>query len=556
MGVIEVIQPGVLSSVQDTGRFGYRDIGVPSSGAFDQVSLRLGNRLLGNSESDAAIEMTISGGEFRFHARATISITGAIPMEAIITDGVRNEIIHQNQPIEVPAGCVVRIGRFEHGMRAYLCMAGGIRSSRVLKSRSSLVSMPEVGLGCALKQGDRLPFGEHMVSEFDQFVLKHPSLQRGPVELRIVPGAHHQLFNEAQHEAMGTLRFHVSDQSNRAGVRLVGERLPGNLPSGIQSEGTLAGYIQVPPSGEPIILGVDGPTTGGYPVIGCVIEADLPKLAQCGLREQITFRWVSREHAQSALQDQVSKLRLARQSHPVRVAWDQEKRQPHIYLSCDTGEAPEGPLRDQELALLPHVTAASIACGGHAGDEDSMRQAITAAKEHGCFIGAHPSYPDREYFGRTEMTIDQDTLGDSLREQLSSFSQIANECDARVSYIKAHGALYHRIAHDVSFARWYWDLCVSVIPHASFVGAMGSASLVDLRTAGVPVLPEGFCDRVYESDGSLRSRDLPGACITDPETATAQAERLVAESGCRFLCVHSDTQNAICIARAVDARLN
>jgi biotin-dependent carboxylase-like uncharacterized protein len=556
MGTIEVIHPGVLSSVQDTGRDGFRTIGVPISGAFDQISLRLGNRLLGNAEDDAAIEMTMSGSVFRFHSRATICITGAVPIEAMITDGDRYEHIQHNQPIEVPAGCTVKIGRFEHGMRGYLCVAGGIQCPLVLESRSSLVSMPEVGLGCALKQSDRLPIDEQMVSEFDQLVQEHSSVQRGPVELRIVPGAHHQLFDKEQHEAIGALKFLVSDQSNRAGVRLVGERLPGDIPAGIPSEGTLAGYIQVPPSGEPIILGVDGPTTGGYPVIGSVIEADLPKLAQCGLREQITFRWVLRGDAQSALRDQLSKLRSTRQCHPVRAAWDREKRQPQVYLSCDTGESPKGPQRDQELALLPYVTAASIACGGHAGDEDSMRQAISAAKQHGCFIGAHPSYPDQEHFGRTEMKIDHDTLLESLIEQLSVFSKIAHECDARVSYIKAHGALYHRIAHDVAFARWYWDLCVSVIPNACFVGPMGSVSLVQLRTAGVPVLAEGFCDRVYESDGSLRSRNLPGACITEPETATAQAERLVAKSGCRFLCVHSDTMNAVRIAQAVDAHLS
>ncbi len=556
MGVMEVIQPGVLSSVQDTGRSGYRDIGVPSSGAFDLTSLRLGNRLLGNSESDSAIEMTMVGGEFRFHSRATICITGVLPFEAAITDADRNEPIQHNQPVEVPAGCIVKIGRFKHGMRGYMCIAGGIQSPRILGSRSALTSLPEVGLGCALKQGDRLPIGTNMVSEFDQVDQEHPSVQRGPIELQIVQGAHHHLFNEAQHEAIGELQFRVSDQSNRAGVRLMGEQLPADIPSGIPSEGTLAGYIQVPPSGEPIILGVDGPTTGGYPVIGCVIEADMPKLAQCCLREQITFRWVSREDAQSALQNQLSKLRSTRPSHPVRVSWEQEERQPHVYLSCDTGEAPEGPQRDHELALLPYVTAASIACGGHAGDEVSMRQAITAAKEHRCFIGAHPSYPDREHFGRIEMNIDQVSLGESLREQLSSFSKIANECDARVSYIKAHGALYHRIARDNSFARWYWDLCVSIIPHACFVGPMGSPSLEHLRSAGVPVLAEGFCDRVYESDGSLRSRNLVGACITDPEVAMTQAERLVTESGCRFLCVHSDTQNAVGISQTVDAHLS
>jgi len=230
--------------------------------------------------------------------------------------------------------------------------------------------------------------------------------------------------------------------------------------------------------------------------------------------------------------------------------------QRYVYLGCDTGEARTGPGRDDEMALLPYVSAVSIACGGHAGDVDSMRKAVIAACEYGCIIGAHPSYPDRQGFGRREIEIDRDSLEASLKDQLSIFSSIANECNAPVSMIKAHGALYHTITRDTVFARWYWALCTSIFPQARFVGPIGTSILDEFRASGIPVLGEGFCDRVYEPDGTLRSRNIAGACISDHELAAAQAERLINESKCDLLCVHSDTNNAIAIARAVSERLH
>lgn len=227
-----------------------------------------------------------------------------------------------------------------------------------------------------------------------------------------------------------------------------------------------------------------------------------------------------------------------------------------VYLGCDTGEEDTGPGRIREMALLPHVTAVSIACGGHAGDHDSMREAIAAALEHGCVIGAHPSYPDRSGFGRRAMKIERGLLESSLLDQLNAFSEIADASEASVFFVKAHGALYHAISRDVALAHWYWACCESVFPAARFVGPFGSTALAELRASGVPVLVEGFCDRVYESDGVLRPRNVAGACISDPERAAAQAERIIRESGCDLLCVHSDTHNAIAVAQAVNERIH
>ncbi|MDF1808775.1 MAG: 5-oxoprolinase/urea amidolyase family protein [Phycisphaerales bacterium] len=561
MGNIVVIHPGVLSSVQDTGRNGYRHVGVPKSGAFDSVSLRIGNRLLDNSDSDAAIEMTMSGGEFRFTASTVVCLTGANADDAVIKIGIHQEKLHHRQPTVIPTGSMLKIGRLTNGLRGYLCIAGGIQSPQVLDSRSSLVSLPDAGLGSAIKSGDRLPFDEYQTTETDLLVSSkfedENLIHDGSTVLRIVPGAHYELFSKLQCAALGDQRFQVSDQSNRAGVRLSKSKIPGVIPISLSSEGTLQGYVQVPPSGEPIILGVDGPTTGGYPVIACVIEADQHVLAQCEIREQFRFRWVNLEDAQEALRDQHAVIQSVKPRSPKKMSWDYKRSvRPSVLFGCDTGEALSGPGRDRELALLPYVSAVSIACGGHAGDQDSMREALSAACEHGCIIGAHPSYPDRDGFGRREIEIRREVLGSSLKEQLNTFSDIAKECNAKVSYIKAHGALYHAVSRDTSFAEWYWGICTSIFPHARFVGPLGSVTLDHFTSSGIPVFVEGFCDRVYESNGTLRVRSVAGACITDPEIAASQAERLIQDSSCQFLCVHSDTENAINIARSVHERLS
>ncbi|MBO6513881.1 MAG: LamB/YcsF family protein [Phycisphaerales bacterium] len=222
-----------------------------------------------------------------------------------------------------------------------------------------------------------------------------------------------------------------------------------------------------------------------------------------------------------------------------------------VYLGCDTGEAAAGPGREREVALLPYMSAVSIACGGHAGDESSVRELMTEASRHGCILGAHPSYPDKEGFGRRALEIDRSTLASSLQDQLRMFVEVAAGCNQQVSFVKAHGALYHKIASDTEFAHWYWELCTSVVPHARFVGPAGSRTLHEFRQSGVSVFTEGFCDRVYEEDGTLRSRNLDGAFINEPAIAAEQAEVLMKSFDCDLLCIHSDTENAIEIAREV-----
>lgn len=226
-------------------------------------------------------------------------------------------------------------------------------------------------------------------------------------------------------------------------------------------------------------------------------------------------------------------------------------RKRRIMLGCDTGEAEDAIGRARELALLEHVDAVSIACGGHAGDGESMRSMILGATRTGCAIGAHPSYPDRSGFGRRAITIDDDTLRASIIEQLKSLKHAADICLARVGFVKAHGALYHAIACDPVRGCWFAEICKSVFSDVAVVLPLGSDAIEQVRGSGCAVLVEGFCDRGYDDRGVLIPREQQGAMITDPVDALVQTRRLLRDSACELLCVHSDSSNAIGIARAV-----
>ena len=323
--MIEVIKPGLLSSVQDVGRVGYRHVGVPECGAFDSAAYCIGNRLLGNAETDAAIEMTMTGGEYRFTESAVVCLTGASADDAVIVNGDHEEALLHRRPTVIPMGSTIQFKRLSRGVRGYLCVAGGIQCPHVLGSRSSFVSLPDAGLGRALHPGDLLEFDEHGANSLVRTGIA--SIHRmgsntGEVRtLRVVPGSHIGRFTESQREALGELVFMVSDQSNRAGVRLSASRILGEAPCSVASECTLPGYVQVPPSGEPIILGVDGPTAGGYPVIACVIKADLSVMAQCEIRSQVRFRWVSRAQALIAFEEQYEMIRSVQPIRPIEFPW-------------------------------------------------------------------------------------------------------------------------------------------------------------------------------------------------------------------------------------------
>ena len=219
-----------------------------------------------------------------------------------------------------------------------------------------------------------------------------------------------------------------------------------------------------------------------------------------------------------------------------------------IDLNCDMGEMEDAGL---EEALMEFVTSASIACGGHAGDDATMQRTAMLAVRRGVRIGAHPSYPDRENFGRVEMAIDARELEQSVVDQIRRLEGIAwRVMGGRVEYVKPHGALYNLAAHNVGTAGPVGRAAARWRRGAVIFGLAGSPALDWWRAIGLRPIAEGFADRRYETDGSLRSRKLPGALILDPAEAAAQAVRLAREGKVETICVHGDTPGAVEIARA------
>lgn len=239
----------------------------------------------------------------------------------------------------------------------------------------------------------------------------------------------------------------------------------------------------------------------------------------------------------------------------------------NIDLNADIGE---GMPAEHDRALLQIVTSASIACGGHAGDSGTMRRTVRAAKELSVRIGAHPSYPDRGNFGRLRVFMTPCELIECLRQQIASLQEIASELGATVSYIKPHGALYHdaslepEVAGAVLAASAEFDLPLMLLARTPPVGQgrpgghLLQEPLARRRSENAAaqtgkILREGFADRGYRPDGSLIARDQPGALITDPSQAAAQALELAGLVD--SLCIHSDTPGALRLAAAARSAL-
>ena len=228
-----------------------------------------------------------------------------------------------------------------------------------------------------------------------------------------------------------------------------------------------------------------------------------------------------------------------------------------IDLNCDLGE---GGAHDAEL--MPLISSANIACGGHAGDDATMRATICLALEHGVAIGAHPGYEDREHMGRCPMDLSPDAIGDLVSRQLKRFAQIADELGAQIHQVKTHGALYNQADTNPliagAIANAIRDLLSQIIVYAPPNGCM----MIAAKTTGLRFRAEGFIDRRYRADGSLVPRGQPGAVIDDPAAASAQALEILLErkvtsmSGSAVpieigtLCVHGDSDSALEILKS------
>ncbi len=236
---------------------------------------------------------------------------------------------------------------------------------------------------------------------------------------------------------------------------------------------------------------------------------------------------------------------------------------PCVDLNADVGENPASLSDRSEHSLVRLITSANIACGGHAGDEKTMRSVLTICKLAGVAVGAHPGYPDRDGFGRRLIKISSQDLEISLQHQIRSLLEIASDLGVTVRHVKPHGALYNASAVDESLGRLIARAVAAVDKNLVLVGLAGAPTLDVWRMAGFTVVGEAFADRRYEPDGSLRPRKHPNAVIEDPDEAGRQAVDIVcrgvvdATDGSQLkiraqtLCIHGDTKNAVVIAVAV-----
>ncbi len=291
----------ILTSVQDLGRPGWQRYGVPSAGAMDSFALEAGNRLVGNPPGAAALEIT-AGAAFEILEPALLALTGA-SLGALL-DG---------QPLPAwtavfarPGAQLQLLGRSgAWGARAYLALAGGVAVPELLGSRSTYLPGGFGGLdGRALRPGDLVSVGAALQDIGRPAGRRWPERARPPYraqpELRLIRGPHADLFAADALELLLAQPFQIGRDSNRMGYRLEGARLPYARPVSLPSLGVLPGVVQVPPDGAPILLMADAQTTGGYPIAGVVIGADLPLAAQLLPGDRLRFALASIEEARDA----------------------------------------------------------------------------------------------------------------------------------------------------------------------------------------------------------------------------------------------------------------
>jgi antagonist of KipI len=277
---IEVIKPGLLTTLQDAGRPGFAHLGIGRAGAFDAPALRIANALCGNPRDACALEITLLGPTLRFHADAWIAITGAPTPFRI--DGVDRPTW---APVFATAGSTLELGATRSGCRSYLAVRGGIHAAPVLGSCSTDLNA-QLGpfAGRPLRRGDTLeaPVVANAASNPVSWRLDpRPWFPEDAREaLRLLPGSHLDQLQEESRNLLFSETFKVQADSNRVGLRLTGPALEFRQPVEMVSEGCVPGLLQLPPSGQPIVFGPECPVSGGYPRIGQVAAVDMPRLAQ------------------------------------------------------------------------------------------------------------------------------------------------------------------------------------------------------------------------------------------------------------------------------------
>ncbi|MET0232120.1 MAG: biotin-dependent carboxyltransferase family protein [Rhodanobacteraceae bacterium] len=287
---IEVLKPGMLTTIQDRGRLGCAMLGVGRAGPMDDIAMRLANALVGNAIDAAVLEITLAGPRLRFDAPTTIALTGA---------EFRN--VASWRPLGVDAGDVLDIGTARHGARAYLAIAGGLAVDPTLGSVSTDVN---AGIGGSpLREGDRIAMRASeraTVRDMRWSLDPRPWFDADATHaIRLVRGTHFELLDAASRDALFTQPFRVGKDSNRVGFRLDGPMLALSAPLELVSEPLAIGTLQLPPGGAPIALMTEHPTVGGYPRIGQIAAVDVPRLAQRRPGDVVRFAEIDLDGAQT-----------------------------------------------------------------------------------------------------------------------------------------------------------------------------------------------------------------------------------------------------------------
>ncbi|WP_043929776.1 biotin-dependent carboxyltransferase family protein [Bacillus sp. EB01] len=311
--MITVVKPGLLTSVQDLGRYGFQKYGVIASGVMDQIAHRIANILVGNEDNEPTLEITLLGPILRFEKDCLISICGGD-----LSPSINGLPVRTWRTIFVKGGSELRFGPAVTGTRVYLAVAGGITVPEVMNSKSTYLRAGIGGYqGRALQQGDVIrlttpgdlstammeylegqtgnkPFAEMDWSISSTLIPIH----RKDMPIRVIKGKQFHLFDEESKRKIFSDRFEVSPQSDRMGYRLKGPQLRLEIPEELISEAVSFGSIQVPAEGNPIVLLADRQTTGGYPKIGQIATVDLPLIAQAKPGDYISFKHVTHKEAQ------------------------------------------------------------------------------------------------------------------------------------------------------------------------------------------------------------------------------------------------------------------
>ena len=297
MGEVHVVKPGLLTTVQDLGRWGFQARGVSVAGPMDAYSHRLANALVGNSGLAAVLEATILGPDLEFDDERVVAVTGGV-----FDVRVDRQTIANRTAFAVKRGSLLSVGSRRSGTRAYIAINGGVDVSEVLGSRSTHVLTRLGGLdGRPLKAGDRMLLGDATTAITPPVAPVQGIVFGAPARLRVLPGLHRHHFSDDAFRALLAGSYTVSRDSDRVGFRLDGVPIPGAHPIDMISDATPIGTIQVSGAGLPILLMADRQTTGGYPQIATVIAADLPVAGQLGPGDSVTFAACLPGEAVSAL---------------------------------------------------------------------------------------------------------------------------------------------------------------------------------------------------------------------------------------------------------------